>query len=235
MKRFWDRAEVAEVVGGFSITLDGRPMRLPGAGSLTLPNRALADAVAEEWGAAGGAKGGEMSLEDVPLTRLAATAVDRIAPDPAPTVREISRYGESDLLCYRATDRVLAAQQAAEWDPLLNWCDARHGARLRSTTGIMHLAQDPAALQALHRVVGGFVPLELAALGIVVPATGSLVLGLALADGQIDAVAAHRLATLDETHQESLWGEDAEALARRERMAAEVALAARLLSLAHAA
>ena len=30
MKRFWDRADYAEVPGGFAITLDGKPLRLPG-------------------------------------------------------------------------------------------------------------------------------------------------------------------------------------------------------------
>ena len=47
-------------------------------------------------------KGGEMTFTDTPLTRLAGTAAERIAPDPAPTVDAIARYGEFDLLCYRA-------------------------------------------------------------------------------------------------------------------------------------
>jgi chaperone required for assembly of F1-ATPase len=64
-----------------------------------------------------------------------------------------------------------------------------------------------------------------------VPSLGSLVLGLAVARGRLAAEAAHRLAILDETFQERLWGTDAQALARRQRIAAEVALAARLLAL----
>ena len=43
-----------------------------------------------------------MSFADTPLTRLAGTAQQRIAPDPAPTIDAIARYAESDLLCYRA-------------------------------------------------------------------------------------------------------------------------------------
>ena len=66
-----------------------------------------------------------------------------------------------------------------------------------------------------------------------VPAFGSLVLGLAVVEGRLDATEALRLATLDETFQEGFWGVDAEAAARRERVAAEVAQAARLLALAH--
>ena len=46
-----------------------------------------------------------MGWADVPLTRLAGTAQERIAPDPEPVVLDIARYGETDLLCYRAEAR----------------------------------------------------------------------------------------------------------------------------------
>ena len=77
-------------------------MHLPGGAVLRVDAEPLARAIAEEWQAAGGGKGGEMSFADTPLTRLAGTAQQRIAPDPAPTVDAIARYAESDLLCYRA-------------------------------------------------------------------------------------------------------------------------------------
>ncbi|WP_145135310.1 ATP12 family chaperone protein [Roseomonas gilardii] len=236
MKRFWDRADYAEVPGGFAIMLDGKPLRLPGvdgrAAGFVLPGRPLAEAVAGEWQQAGGGKGGEMSLDEVPLTRLTATGLDRIAPDPGPTVEAIARYAETDLLCYRAEDRRLAALEAAEWDPVLDWCATCHGARLHPTSGIGYRMQDPDALERLRDAVAAHSPLELSALGLAVPALGSLVLGLALSAGALDPVAAYRLSIVDETYQEAFWGEDAEALARRERLAADVALSARLLFLA---
>ena len=51
----------------------------------------------------------------------------------------------------------------------------------------------------------------LAALGVAVPAMGSLVLGLALAERRLDAATAHALGALDELFQADLWGEDVEA------------------------
>ena len=57
---------------------------------------------------------------------------------------------------------------------------------------------------------------------------------LTVVGGRIDAAEAHRLAVLDETFQEEFWGTDAEAAARRERIAREVALAGRLLALSRA-
>ena len=231
MKRFWNEATVQPVDSGWGIALDGRPLRLPGGTALHLPSRPLAEAVAAEWHRAGGTKGQEMSLEEVPLTRLVGTAVDRIAPDPAPSAAAIAEYGESDLLCYRAEDRRLAALQAENWQPLLDWAALQHDAPLTVTKGITHVSQPPDSLRALHAAVVAHSPFGLSALGILVPALGSLVLGLALSARRIDAAEAHRLAILDETYQEAFWGADSEALARRSRIGEEIALAARLLDL----
>jgi chaperone required for assembly of F1-ATPase len=236
MKRFWDNAEIAAEGDGWRVLLDGRPLRLPGGGPLLLRGQALAAAVAAEWQAAGAGKGGEMSYAEVPLTRLAGTAQDRIAPDPEPVVLELSRYAESDLLCYRAArPDELVRRQHGRWQPWLDWASVTYGARLRITTGVMPVAQAPAALAALAQAVAAHDALALSALGIAVPALGSLVLGLALAAGRIDAEAAHALATLDETFQEEIWGRVDEAAARRQRIADEVATAGRLLALCRVA
>ena len=235
MKRFWESARAAEAEGRFNILLDGRPVRLPGGAPLSIASAPLAEAIAAEWTAAGGAKGGEMRPEDVPLTRLVGTAEERIAPEPERTVAALAKYAETDLLCYRAEDRRLADRQAAAWDPLLAWSARALDAPLRVTAGVMPVVQDAQALHALSRAVAAHPPLELAALGVAVPALGSLVLGLALAAGEVDAPRAHDLATVDERFQEEFWGSDAEALARRDASRADVALAARMIALARAA
>ncbi len=233
MKRFWNQATVDKRPEGFGVLLDGRPVRLPGGVPLAVESEPLAEAVAAEWSAAaGGVKGGDMSPADVPLTRLAGTAQERIAPDPAPVVEGLAKYAETDLLCYRAGDPRLSALQAEGWQPLLDWAARRHDALLRVTTGLMPVSQPAEALAALRRAVLALPPLDLVALGVMVPAYGSLVLGLAVVEGRLDAAEALRLATLDETFQEQFWGVDAEAAARRERIAAEVEQAARLLALA---
>jgi chaperone required for assembly of F1-ATPase len=232
MKRFWTEARVAPQPVGWTVALDGKPVRVPGAGVLTLPTRAMADAVAAEWQAAGGAVGGEMSYADLPLTRLAGTAQERVAPALEPVVLELARYAESDLLCYRAEHPVtLVRQQAELWQPWLDWAADTHQARLIVTAGISHVAQPPAALAALARAVAVHDAHRLAALGILVPSYGSLVLALAVAAGQLDALAAHELATLDERHQAAQWGWDQEAETRIANVALDVAAAGRFLSL----
>ena len=235
VKRFWDRATAEPVDGGYAILLDGRPMHLPGGATLRLPHQPLADAIATEWQHAGGGKGAEMSFADTPLTRLAGTAQHRIAADPEPTADAIARYGETDLLCYRAeAPAALVRRQEAAWQPWLDWLERRHGAKLRVTSGIMAIRQHRAAIATLRAAVGALDPWALAALGVAVPALGSLVLGLALAEQRLDPAAAHALGALDELFQAEQWGEDAQAAARRQAVADDVALAARLIALTRA-
>jgi chaperone required for assembly of F1-ATPase len=235
MKRFWDRAEPVRVDDGWRIALDGQPVRVPGGAMLTLPLRALAEAVASEWAKAGGAKGGEMSYADLPLTRVVGTGQQRIAPDPEPVILELARYGESDLLCYRAERPPdLVARQQENWQPWLDWAARRFGARLLVTKGVMHVAQPPQALARLATAVAGHHPLALAALGVAVPALGSLVLALALSSGALDAARAHALASLDELFQEEKWGAEPEAVARRRRIGEDVAVATHVLDLLRA-
>jgi len=149
-------------------------------------------------------------------------------------VQGIAEYAAADLLCYRAEDARLAAIEALEWDPWLEWSATTLGARLLTSTGIIHVTQPEASRAALRDAVAGLDPYGLTALANVVPALGSLVLGLALVRGEIDAAEAHRLSLIDELFQEEFWGRDDEALARRGKIGAEIALAERLLQLARA-
>jgi chaperone required for assembly of F1-ATPase len=234
MKRFWDHAAAVQQGEGFTVHLDGRPVRLPSGGLLAVHTRALAEALAAEWQAAGGSKGGEMRWEDVPLTRLVGTAAERIAQAPAATAAALAKYAETDLLCYRATEPDLAARQAEAWQPWLDWAARVLGVALAHTTGLMPVAQSEAALEALAARVAALDPLRLSALGVLVPGLGSLVLGLAVLEGALAVEEAHRLSILDELYQEELWGLDWEAEERRTRVAGELALAAKLLELAAA-
>jgi chaperone required for assembly of F1-ATPase len=233
MKRFWDFVTIADDSDGFTVLLDGRPMHLPDGTKLRVRPRLLAEAIAAEWQSAGGAKDGEMSFADTPLTRLAGTAQQRVAPDPAITVDAIARYAENDLLCYRAaTPEALVQRQAQAWQPWLDWVALAHDAPLRVTTGVTHIRQHRDSVAALRRAVAALNVETLAALGIAVPALGSVVLGLALAASELDAPTAHALGALEELFQAEQWGEDAEAVARREAIAADIALAARFIALA---
>ncbi len=89
MKRRYERAAVSEGEGGFGPALDGRPLLTPAGAPMRLPCRALAAEWAEQ--------GSEVAPATMPLTRLAATAIDRVSPQLCRVVDEIAAYSESDL------------------------------------------------------------------------------------------------------------------------------------------
>src|SRR3546814_13962793 len=71
--------------------------------------------------------------------------------------------------------------------------------------------------------------LALTALAAAVKAAGSLVIGLALLRGRLDAAEAFRLSQLAELYQAERWGEEAEAAKRREALSQEIEAADRSL------
>ena len=228
MRRFWREARVEEASGGYTVRLDARPLRTPAKAPLVMPTRPLAEAVAAEWDA----QADEVRPADLPLTRSANSAIDRVAPQRPAVVEAIAAYGETDLLCYRAPHpEGLARRQAELWDPLLDWADAAFGARLRTGTGVMHVMQPARATEALAEAVAAHDAWALTALHELVTLSGSLVLGLAVSHRRLDAAEAWRLSRLDEDWQIAEWGEDAEAAAAARRRHAEFMEAERLLHL----
>jgi chaperone required for assembly of F1-ATPase len=209
--RFYKEVTVTSVEGGHAVLLDGKAVHTPAKAQLVLPNAALAEAVANEWRA----QAAKVDPAIMPLTRIANTAIDRIAASREAVVEEIAAYAKADLTCYRTDAPAdLAALQAKTWDPILDWAEQRYGARLGATRGLRFVAQTPEAIAAFERAVAGYDEFGLAALHTAVTLVGSLVIALALAEGQLDAHAAYAAAHVDEAYQSGRWGEDSEAQAR---------------------
>lgn len=228
-KRFYTDAAVAAVDGGFAVELDGRAVKTPAGSALVLPARALAEAVALEWNA----QGDEIDPKSMRLMPLCGTALDRVPDVRDGLIEGLLRYADTDMLCHRAGHpQDLAQRQRDAWQPLLDWAADDLGARLTPTEGIIAVDQDPAAIQAFKVALDGFDNWTLTALGELVGISGSLVVGLAVAKGHIDAAQAFDVCMVDEDHQRELWGEDAEATVRREGIQADLETAYQFLILA---
>jgi len=227
--RFYTESTIVTLPNGaFGVALDGRPVRTPGGAHVALPASALAEAVAAEWAA----QEGTVRPSTMPMTRLAATAIDRIGRERDAMVAQIAAYGGSDLLCYRAdAPEALACRQADAWQPLLDWCAQTYGAELAVTEGVTHVDQPPESLAALRAAVAEMDDYRLAALSQLTAACGSLVLALAVCAGRLDAAEATAASQLEERWQAETWGSDSEAEARRETLAREIADAERFLQL----
>jgi chaperone required for assembly of F1-ATPase len=208
MKRFYKEALARPGEGGHQILLDERPVKTPARRPLAVPSERLGQAIAEEWRA----QGQEIDARSMPLTGLANAAIDRVAPDKEAFAQSLARYGESDLLCYRAeAPSGLVARQSELWDPLLGWARRRFDIDFEIVSGIMHRPQPRHTIEQLSQAVAARSAFELAALSPLVTIGGSLVLALALVEGEIDLETAWNAATLDEQWQLEQWGSDAEA------------------------
>ena len=231
-RRFWTDAAVVETPQGFSVELDGRPVRTPAKAALELPTRAMATVIASEWQA----QDKEVDPLSMPVTRAANAALDKVTPQIAEVADMLAAYGDNDLTCYRAAHpEALVKRQAAAWDPLLDWAAAAYGARLIPVAGVMHIAQPQAALAALREPVDAMTPFELTAFHDLVSLSGSLVIGLAASTAYLATEELWQRSRIDELWQAEQWGEDAEAEAMAEHKRQAFFQATEFLALCRAA
>jgi chaperone required for assembly of F1-ATPase len=211
------------------LELDGKPARTPAKHLLAAPSVALGAELAAEWNALGET----IDPAHMPLTRLMNVAIDRVAGEGDAVAADIARYAGSDLVCYRAASpEGLAAAQAECWDPVLEWARRTLGARFILTEGIRHVAQPEASLAAVRSEIDKIErPFGLAALATATAITGSVLIALMLARGELTPDEAWSAAHVDEDWNVRQWGEDSEAQRRLAARRAEFDAAAKVLEL----
>lgn len=224
-KRFYKEVGVAETPGGFTVTLDGKPVRTPGKRPLAVPLRELAEAMAAEWDA-------QIEMIDpvtMPLTRLAHSTIDGVCENVDAVADDIANYFGSDLLCYRASfPEELIAHQAQHWDPVLRWAADDLNAHFILAEGVMPVAQPEPAIAAARAAL----PREawsVAAMHVVTTLTGSALLALALKHRVRDEAQVWAAAHVDEDWNSLKWGEDEEVAARRAARQRDFEAAAKVL------
>jgi chaperone required for assembly of F1-ATPase len=199
-------------------------VRTPKRRPLLLPDQQRAEAVAEEWTAVGE----HVDPAEMPLTRLANTAIDGVADAREAVAMDAARFAGSDLLCYRAdTPDGLVAAQAAVWDPLVDWARSELGMRFNLAVGVIHVDQPAETLERANALVAEFDIQELTGFHVMVSLTGSVVIPLAVSRGRLSVEEAWKASLVDEDWQIGQWGEDEEAKRRRQRNWRELQAAAR--------
>lgn len=213
LRRFYAKVEMAEEEGGFVLRLDGKRAMTPGRKPLAVPRHDLAEAIAAEWAA----QGEFIAPVSMPVTRLVNSTIDGVASLRSEVRAAILAYVGADLLYYRAGEpEGLVARQREAWDPILAWAEKRFGARFILAEGVTHVAQPEATLTAIAAAVENFdEPFRLTGLNLATTLTGSALIALTVAEGELDVDAAWAAAHVDEDWNIAKWGEDAEAMQRR--------------------
>jgi chaperone required for assembly of F1-ATPase len=225
-KRFYQGATVGEGAP-YPLLLDGRAVKTPAGNTLAAPALSLAQAIAAEWDA----QGERIDPAAMPLTRLANTIIDGVAPNPEPVAEEIAKYLGSDLLCYRAsTPEGLVARQSQHWDPVLAWAREAHGARFVLSEGVMFVAQPEAAIAAACTAIPTD-PWRLGAVSLITTLTGSALIALAVAANELSVDEAWAAAHVDEDWNMDFWGRDELAMQRRAARFADMQAAGMVLRL----
>lgn len=211
-RRFYETVSVTGTTAPFSVALDKRPLRTPLKRAFELPTRTLAEAVATEWDQ----QSEKIDPATMPLTRLANTAIDRVASDRDRIIGEIVDFAGSDLVCYRSEKpQDLVERQARTWQPVLDWARQTPGAEFDVTEGIVHVAQPATALRAMKDHLAQRTSWDLTAIHNVTTLTGSALIAAMACSGAIPASEAWAAAHVDEDWQIEQWGWDEEARHRR--------------------
>ena len=207
-KRFWTSATTEPCDGGFTVRLDARAVKTPLKSPVIVPTLAMAAAMAAEWQA----QGDKIMPATMPVTRAANSAIDKVTPQFGDVVAMLAAYGETDLLCHRAeAPQALRDRQSGAWDPVLDWAAAALAAPLVVTTGVIAVDQPPASLARLRARLMAMTAFQIVAVHDLIAISGSLVLALAVTDGNTSPETAWAAARIDEKWQSELWGVDDEA------------------------
>jgi chaperone required for assembly of F1-ATPase len=225
-KRFYESATVSDEAP-FALLLDGRGVKTPAGGTLAAPTRPLGKGIASEWNA----QSERIDPATMPLTKLANTVIDGVAPNPEPVVEEVAKYLGSDLVCYRAdAPDGLVASQAQHWAQVLAWARDTHGARFMLSEGVMFVTQPEAAISTVRAAIPSD-PWRLGAVHLITTLTGSALIALGLAAGELTVDQAWAAAHVDEDWNMKLWGRDELGLERRASRFADMQAAGTVLSL----
>jgi chaperone required for assembly of F1-ATPase len=231
-RRFYKIVRTVELASGkWQVELDAKQARTPAGNPLELPTRALAEAIAGEWSA----QTDQLRPETMPLSRLANTAIDRVASQRQTAIVELMRFAANDLLCFRAAGpERLIELEAAAWDPLLEWLGEHYGVNFRTSTGLVPVQQDPDDLGTLESFFLRFDDFALAGTVAAAQLLGSAILALGLFERRIAAGEAITAAEVDSAYQQQIWGEDPELTARNRSRRRELAVIAQFFGLARA-
>ena len=127
---------------------------------------------------------------------------------------------ETELLCHRAPyPSTLAARQAAAWDPVLDWSAQHLGIPFHPSADLIAQKQTPQNMTLLHKRLAHYDDFTFTGLRHTAEVCGSLLLGLALTEGHIQAEHVLALSEIESDFQMENWGHDEATLKRRASIA----------------
>lgn len=205
-KRFYKSVTVEGEGDVWFVLLDGMQLRTPGKLKLTVPSEALAQNIAAEWDA----QTEYINPSLMPVTRLVNVAVEQTPERRDDLIAEARRYAQTDLICYRAPQpRILKERQIQAWESWRVW-GAAQGVELAATESLQAIAQPEKSLKAVEAFAGDLDDIRLTLFVHLIAVYGSVILAMAVMQGDLGGVMAFDVSRVDAIYQIELWGEDEE-------------------------
>lgn len=210
MNRFYKLVSKRAEGAGFCICLDGKPVKAPSGNILLAPTSEAADLIVLEWAA----QEEKILPETMPVMQLVTTCQDRVSHERKGMEAAILKYLDTDLLCYRAgggeDEHQIKQNEIQEtlWNPWLEWFEDKFGVKLQSTCDLTAIKHPAEAHDGVKNAVQSLDNERFTALQVIVPLTGSLILGLAFIEDAITPDEAFKATHIEEDYKAAIYNED---------------------------
>ncbi|KAJ8413675.1 hypothetical protein AAFF_G00081820 [Aldrovandia affinis] len=204
-RKFYQDVSIAQGEDGlFEINLDRKKLKTPGGKLFTVPNEAMAIAVATEWDA----QKDTLKFYSMHLTTLCNTALDNPTHrDNDQIIRGALKFLETDTVCYRVEDPPeMVELQKNEWDPVLDWIEKRYNVAIGSSYNILGPQIPNKTKDTFRQHLGSYNFWALTGLEFVITQLKSVVLAFGLIDRHLTVEQAVLLSRLEEEYQIQRWG-----------------------------
>lgn len=202
MKRFYKLVSVEKSDKGFQILLDGRAVKRKSGAPLNCLNEKIANRVMAEWAE----QGDEIIPDNMPFTQIENTRLDRVSSEREAMSVNVRKYLNTDLICYTVdAPKELVDLHKQCWTPWRSWFEKNFGATLQTTTNLAALKQENVAHQKVQDYIENLDDAYFTILQIVVPLSGSLIMGLAFIDGAANVDDVFNAAYVEETYKDKIY------------------------------
>jgi len=205
---FWSEVTIERAADGWGIMLDGKPITLPAGSRLVVSAAALAGGIADEWRSC--RKNTMFKPDCMPLTQLAATQLERVAPRRHEVVGQLIRIFRADALLYRHGDDSLGRAQTRVFASPRAKFEAMFGCDLPWAEEITPTDIADGVIEAVEARLSSYDDVTLTGLSVLSSMTASLILAHAIFSGAVTIDEGIACAFIEENAQMARWGRDSE-------------------------
>ena len=155
------------------------------------------------------------------MQKILNQAIKEIGQYRAEITQKLLEFARTDVLFFWGEKKDLFLLQEKEWMPILAWAEDLFKVKLNKTADLK-VPENEEMQDPLKKIFDEMSDTELACYYAAALNMRSVLLALAFVKGKLTAEKACKLAYLEEVWQNEIWGEDEDALSRRQERCDEL-------------